>query len=97
MTEFDIQWPDVVERADALEDAMRIYFSHSGVSAFTLWGFWNKYMRLPADMELVYGNDLQVRLPTARWGVCVCVCVFVCVCACVSMCVCVCVCVCVRA
>ena len=61
ITEYDLKWPDVVERADAFEDVVRTYFAHPGVIGMILWGFWNKYMGSP-NSELVNGTDLKVRL-----------------------------------
>ncbi|WP_419636425.1 hypothetical protein, partial [Thiolapillus sp.] len=61
ITEYDLEWPDVVERADAFEDVVRTYFAHPGVIGMILWGFWNKYMGSP-NSELVNGDDLKVRL-----------------------------------
>ena len=66
VTELDILWPDVVQRADIFEDVVRTYFAHPGVSGLFLWGFCDRHMREPAGMELVHGDDLQVRLGSGR-------------------------------
>ena len=56
MTEFDIGWPDVVERADWFEDAVRAFFGHPKMTGMILWGFHNDSMKDP-DHELVTGPN----------------------------------------
>ena len=56
MTEFDIGWPDEVERADWFEDSIRAFFGHHKLSGVILWGFWNESMK-DQDHELVTGPD----------------------------------------
>lgn len=61
MTEFDIGWPHVVERADWLEDSIRAFFGHPAMTGVILWGFWNESMRDPHH-ELLVGptnNNLK--------------------------------------
>ena len=56
MTEFDIGWPDDLERADWLEDAIRAFFGHPKMRGVILWDFWNQTMNFQ-DHELVSGPD----------------------------------------
>ena len=70
MTEFDLGWPDDVERADWFEDAIRAFFAHHKLGGVILWGFWNQSMKYQ-DHELVSGPD-QSHL-TVRSGVLCCI------------------------
>ena len=62
VTELDIVWRDAVQRADAMEDVVRAYFAHPGVSGLFLWGFCSQHMKVATGMELVHGHELKVRL-----------------------------------
>ena len=78
MTEFDLGWPDDVERADWFEDAIRAFFAHPKLGGVILWGFWNQSMKYQ-DHELVSGPDqshLTVRSGGFFFCVCVCCCCF---------------------
>ena len=55
MTEFDLGWPDVLERADWFEDAIRAFFGHPKMKGVILWDFWNETMKEP-DHDLVRGQ-----------------------------------------
>ena len=69
MTEFDIGWPDKVQRADWFEDAIRAFFGHPKMRGMILWGFWDGAMR-DSDHELVTGPDsynLTVRNSSFRF------------------------------
>ena len=56
MTEFDIGWPDDLERADWFEDSIRAFFGHPKMRGVILWDFWNQTMK-EQDHELVSGPD----------------------------------------
>jgi endo-1,4-beta-xylanase len=53
ITELDVSSPDPLVRADRLEDAMRICFSHPAVEGIVLWGFWEGRHWRGADAALV--------------------------------------------
>ncbi|ELU08453.1 hypothetical protein CAPTEDRAFT_53453, partial [Capitella teleta] len=54
ITEFNLEWEDVNERAAKVEDALRLFFSHPAVEGIVLWGFWNETNRLgPRNASLV--------------------------------------------
>ncbi|XP_076465389.1 uncharacterized protein LOC143297101 [Babylonia areolata] len=57
MTEFDLGWPDKIERADWFEDAIRAFYGHPAMSGVILWDFWNE--TIAADHELVEGLELN--------------------------------------
>lgn len=59
MTEFDIPWPDVVERADWLEDAYRAFFGHPKLSGVLMWDFWDVLSSEP-NKELFTGPNMTV-------------------------------------
>lgn len=61
MTEFDLGWPDEVVRADWLEDAIRAFFAHPGLSGVILWDIWDLRQRYP-DKGLLTGPELKVGL-----------------------------------
>ena len=55
----DIENADVVERADAYDDTLRLYFSRPEIQGILLWGFWNEEHSKP-DAALFDGPDLTV-------------------------------------
>nr|KAG5703689.1 hypothetical protein BaRGS_022978 [Batillaria attramentaria] len=59
MTEFDVGWPEVVQRADWLEDAIRALFAHPKLSGVILWGFLDVDMFLQSNHALVSGEELR--------------------------------------
>lgn len=62
ITEFDLEYPNVVKRAQLVEDALRLYYSHPAVEGIVLWGFWNMTNDLgKRQASLVDGPDFIVR------------------------------------
>ncbi|XP_025077976.1 uncharacterized protein LOC112554421 [Pomacea canaliculata] len=67
MTEFDLGWPDEVVRADWLEDAIRAFFAHPGLSGVILWDIWDLRQRYP-DKGLLTGQELKFIEPGQRFA-----------------------------
>ncbi|XP_076444047.1 uncharacterized protein LOC143282327 [Babylonia areolata] len=70
MTEFDLGWPDMLQRADWFEDAIRAFFGHPAMHGVILWDFWNHTMRYP-HKELVRGpnrDNVEFIEPGQRWA-----------------------------
>ncbi|KAL8616645.1 hypothetical protein ACOMHN_031627 [Nucella lapillus] len=69
MTEFDLGWPDRIQRADWFEDSIRAFFGHPAMHGVILWDFWNQTMKYP-DKELVRGtgDDLEILESGQRWA-----------------------------
>ena len=61
ITEFDMRNRIHDTRAEAIEDAMHVYFSHPAVEGILMWGFWNKSLGLGDKFaSLVDGDDFEV-------------------------------------
>ena len=56
MTEFDLEWPNELERADWFEDTIRAFFGHPQLNGVILWRFWNETDK-DQNQELVQGPD----------------------------------------
>ncbi|XP_025078468.1 uncharacterized protein LOC112554711 [Pomacea canaliculata] len=67
MTEFDLGWHDDVVRADWLEDAIRAFFAHPGLSGLIFWDIWDDKQRFH-DKGLISGPDLQFIEPGQRFA-----------------------------
>ncbi|XP_078686187.1 uncharacterized protein LOC144918926 [Branchiostoma floridae x Branchiostoma belcheri] len=66
VTELDVNERDVSARADGLEDALRVAFSHPAVEGIMLWGFWNETHWKP-HASLVDGGNFEINEAGHRW------------------------------
>lgn len=58
MTEFDLAWPDVVQRADWHEDAMRVFYAHPGLHGAAIWSLLD--VETDANKELFLEKNFTV-------------------------------------
>ena len=63
VTEMDVWQTDENLRADYLEDALRMYFSHPYVKGVVLWGFWTQAIVSPLK-----GALFDAHLNVSVWG-----------------------------
>ncbi|PVD19497.1 hypothetical protein C0Q70_19986 [Pomacea canaliculata] len=66
MTEFDVQSPDHVQRADWIEDAMRAMFSHPAMKGIVYWSFWDQDTQ-NVNRELIQGTNVTIIEPGQRF------------------------------
>ncbi|XP_025077719.1 uncharacterized protein LOC112554241 [Pomacea canaliculata] len=66
MTEFDVESPDPVQRADWIEDAMRALFSHPAMKGIIYWSFWDQDTD-NVNRVLIQGTNVTIIEPGQRF------------------------------